>query len=60
MSHVINTYYLGSPTRIFGPELSEGLITLGEAWELCAKKYIRPTVTDKNKLTTSLTKVELA
>jgi len=36
----VNKYYLGSLERIFGTELEEGLITIHEARELCAKKYI--------------------
>ncbi len=36
----VNQYNLGSPERIFGAELEEGLITFQEAQELCAKKYI--------------------
>jgi len=56
----VNNYYLGSPERIFGAELEEGLITIPEARELCAKKYIRPHITDKNILTAPLTKQELA
>ncbi len=56
----VNQYYLGSPKHIFGAELEEGLITLPEARELCAKKYIQPHVTDENLLTAPLTKQELA
>ncbi len=56
----VNTYYLGSPERIFGPELEEGLITKSEAQELCAKKYIQPHVTNENLLAAPLTKQELA
>jgi len=56
----VNEYYLGSPKRIFGAELEEGLITESEAQELCAKKYIRPHITDENLLTTPLTEQELA
>ncbi len=55
----VNNYYLGSPTQIFGVELKSGLITKQEARELCAKKYIRPHITDKNTLTTPLTEQEL-
>jgi len=55
----VNNYYLGSPERIFGVELKSGLITLPEVRELCAKKYIRPHVTDENLLVTPLTKEEL-
>ncbi len=40
----VNKYYLGSPERIFGAKLEEGLITRSKARELCAKKYIRPHV----------------
>ncbi len=36
----VNNYYLSSPKQIFGAELDKGLITLEEAQELCAKKYI--------------------
>ncbi len=56
----VNAYYLGSPERIFGAELEEGLITQSEARELCAKKYIRPHVTDENLLAAPLTEQELA
>jgi len=56
----VNKYYLSSPERIFGAELEEGLITLSEAQELCAKKYIRPHTTNKNLLTAPLTEQELA
>ncbi len=56
----VNRYYLGSPERIFGAELESGLITLPEAWELCAKKYIRPHTTNENLLIAPLTKQELA
>jgi len=56
----VNKYYLGSPERIFGAELEEGLITRHEARELCAKKYIRPHVTDENLLAAPLTEQELA
>ncbi len=56
----VNEYYLGSPERIFGVELEEGLITQSEARELCAKKYIRPHITDKNLLAAPLTEQELA
>jgi len=56
----VNRYYLGSPERIFGAELKEGLITLPEAQELCAKKYIRPHITDENLLAAPLTEQELA
>ncbi len=56
----VNKYYLGSPEHIFRAELEEGLITRSEARELCAKKYIRPHVTDENLLATPLTEQELA
>ncbi len=56
----VNKYYLSSPERIFGAELEEGLITISEAQELCAKKYIRPHITDENLLATPLTEQELA
>ncbi len=56
----VNNYYLGSLERIFGAELEEGLITKSEARELCAKKYIRPHITDENLLATPLTEQELA
>ncbi len=56
----VNKYYLGSPERIFGAELEEGLITQAEARELCAKKYIRPHITDENLLAAPLTEQELA
>ncbi len=56
----VNKYYLGSPERIFGAELEEGLITKSEARELCAKKYIRPHITDENLLIAPLTEQELA
>ncbi len=54
----VNVYYLGSPKHIFGAELDSGLITLSEAWELCAKKYIRPHITNENAIATPLTKQE--
>jgi len=60
MSDAVNSYYLGSPERIFGAELDTQLITPDEAQELCAKKYIRPHITDENKLATPLTEEELA
>ena len=47
MSNAVNTYYLGSPERIFGAELDTQLITPTEARELCAKKYIRPHITKR-------------
>ncbi len=56
----VNKYYLGSPERIFGVELEEGLITRDEARELCAKKYIQPHITDENLLAAPLTEQELA
>ncbi len=56
----VNNYYLSSPERIFRPELEEGNLTLAEARELCAKKYIRPNVTDEDLLVTPLTEQELA
>ncbi len=56
----VNKYYLGSPERIFGTELEEGLITRSEARELCTKKYIRPHITDENLLAAPLTEQELA
>ena len=40
MSDAVNSYYLGSPERIFRAELDTQLITCTEARELCAKKYI--------------------
>ncbi len=60
MSDATNAYYLGSPERIFGAELDSQLITYDEARELCAKKYIRPHITDENKLAAPLTEEELA
>ncbi len=60
MSNDTNNYYLGSPERIFGAELSSQLITYDEARELCAKKYIRPGVIDENELAAPLTEEELA
>ncbi len=56
----VNQYYLGSPERIFGTELNKGNLTLPEVRELCAKKYIRPHVTDENLLVAPLTEQELA
>jgi len=56
----VNKYYLGSPERIFGAELKEGLITIQEARELCAKKYIRPHITNENLLAAPLMEQELA
>ncbi len=55
----VNNYYLGTPERIFGAKLEEGLISLTEAQELCAKKYIRPHITDENLLAAPLTEDEL-
>jgi len=55
----VNDYYLGSLERIFGPELEEGNLTYNEARELCAKKYIRPHITDENTLAAPLTKQEM-
>ncbi len=55
----VNDYYLGSPERIFGPELEEGNLTYNEARELCAKKYIRPGITDENTLVAPLTEQEM-
>ncbi len=60
MSDATNAYYLGSPERIFGAELDSQLITYDEARELCAKKYIRPHITDENELAAPLTEEELA
>jgi len=60
MSDATNNYYLGSLERIFGAELDTQLITYNEARELCAKKYIRPHITDENELATPLTEEELA
>ncbi len=40
MSDAVNTYYLRTPACIFRAELNSGLITLNEARELCAKKYV--------------------
>ncbi len=51
----VNTYYLGSPKRIFGAELDSGLITEQEAQELCTKKYIRPHITKEDAIATPLT-----
>ncbi len=56
----VNKYYLGSLECIFGAELEEGLITVPKARELCAKKYIRPHITDENLLAAPLTEQELA
>jgi len=60
MSDATNNYYLGSPERIFGAELDSQLITYAEARELCAKKYIRPRVTNEDELAAPLTEEELA
>jgi len=60
MSNDTNNYYLRSPERIFGAELDTQLITYTEARELCAKKYIRPHITDENELAAPLTEEELA
>src|SRR6266702_939097 len=60
MSNDTNNYYLGSPERIFGAELDSQLITYAEARELCAKKYIRPGITNENELAAPLTEEELA
>ncbi len=60
MSNDTNTYYLGSPERIFGAELDSQLITYDEVRELCAKKYIRPHIKDENELAAPLTEEELA
>jgi len=56
----VNKYYLSSPEHIFGVELKGGLITISEAQELCAKKYIQPHITDENLLVAPLTEQELA
>ena len=60
MSNDTNAYYLGSPECIFGAELDSQLVTYSEAQELCAKKYIRPHITDENELAAPLTEEELA
>ncbi len=60
MSNDTNTYYLGSPERIFGAELDSQLITYNKARELCAKKYIRPHISNENELAAPLTEEELA
>src|SRR6266702_2455793 len=54
----VNAYYLGSPKQIFRAKLDSRLITKHEAQELCAKKYIRPHITNENALAASLTKLE--
>ncbi len=59
MTNDVDNYYLGSPERIFGAELDTQLISPVEARELCAKKYIRPHIKDKNELIVPLTKEEL-
>ncbi len=56
----VNKYYLSSLEHIFGAELEEGLITIPKARELCAKKYIRPHITNENLLAAPLTEQELA
>jgi len=60
MSNDTNNYYLRSPECIFGAKLDTQLITYNEARELCAKKYIRPHIKDKNELAAPLTEEELA
>src|SRR6266702_1534253 len=55
----VNVYYLGTLRCIFAAELKGGLIDETEARELCAKKYVRPTITDENTLVTPLTAAEL-
>ncbi len=60
MSDAVNSYYLGSPERIFGAKLDTQLITPNEAQELCAKKYIRPHITNEDELVAPLTEEELA
>ncbi len=60
MSDAVNSYYLRSPEHIFGAKLDTQLITRNEARELCAKKYIRPHITDENELAAPLTEEELA
>ncbi len=55
----VNDYYLSLLERIFRVELESGLITLPEAQELCAKKYIRPHIQDENLLVAPLTEEEL-
>src|SRR6266702_5379290 len=59
MSDAVNSYYLGSPEHIFRAELNSQLITLTEAQELCAKKYVQLQVTDENELAAPLTEEEL-
>src|SRR6266702_769 len=60
MSDATNNYYLGSLERLFGAKLDTQLITYAKARELCAKKYIRPHITDENELAAPLTEEELA
>ncbi len=55
----VNIYYLGSPKCIFGAELNSGLIMYKEAQEICAKKYVHPSITNENALATPLTQQEL-
>jgi len=55
----VNSYYLGSLEHIFGSKLSKGLVSLIEAQELCAKKYIRNT-NNEDALAAPLTQQELA
>ncbi len=59
MSDAVDSYYLGSPEHIFGAELDTQLITSIEARELCAKKYIRPHITNEDELAAPLTEEEL-
>ncbi len=60
MSHDnVNNYYLRSPKCIFGAKLDSQLITQEEAQELCAKKYLRPHITNENELAAPLTEEEL-
>jgi len=55
----VNVYYLGTPRRIFAAKLDSRLIDETEARELCAKKYVRPTIIDENALVAPLTPEEL-
>ncbi len=55
----VNIYYLGTPRRIFAAKLDSRLITKTKVWELCAKKYVCPTITNKNTLVAPLTPEEL-
>jgi len=55
----VNIYYLGTPRCIFAAELNSGLITKTKAQELCAKKYICPTITNESAIVTPLTPEEL-